>query len=181
MNKYINKLISCIEIFIFGIRWIQAPIYILLSFVLLGFIYEIYNELYYLFSSFNNFDEDQLIILSLALCDVVLVANLVVIVVISGYENFVSRMNLAKKHGDSQPIWIKKLSPNEVKLKISGSIIGISSISLLKKFLEVSQTSNRDLMWSASIHIVFVVSALLIALTSFIEGKSHKTHYHDKN
>ncbi|MED7788484.1 TIGR00645 family protein [Francisella sp. 19X1-34] len=178
MSKYINKLLSIVEMFIFGIRWIQAPIYLLLSLVLFGFIYEIYHELYHLFTSFKSFNEDQLIILALTLCDVVLVANLVVIVVISGYENFVSKMNLEKKDG-GQPVWIKKLSPNAVKLKIAGSIIGISSISLLKKFLEVSQTSNRDLAWSAAIHIVFVVSALLIAFTSYIEGKSHKASYDD--
>lgn len=173
-----NKLLSLIERFIFAIRWIQAPIYILLSFVLFGFIYEIYHELYILFTSLATFDEDKLIILALTLCDIVLVANLVVIVVISGYENFVSKMNLDRK-GGGQPIWIKKLSPNAVKLKIAGSIIGISSISLLKKYLEISQTSDRDLVWAASIHIVFVVSALLIAATSFVEGKSHKASYDD--
>ena len=174
----INKILSIIEKFIFGIRWLQAPIYMLLSFVLVGFIYEIYHELYILFTSLGTFDEDKLIILALTLCDFVLVANLVVIVVISGYENFVSKMNLEKR-GGGQPLWIKKLSPNAVKLKIAGSIIGISSISLLKKFLEISQTSDRDLVWAAAIHIVFVVSALLIATTSFIEGKSHKASYDD--
>ena len=87
-------------------------------------------------------------------------------------------MNLEKR-GGGQPLWIKKLSPNAVKLKIAGSIICISSISLLKKFLEISQTSDRDLVWAAAIHIVFVVSALLIATTSFIEGKSHKASYDD--
>jgi uncharacterized protein (TIGR00645 family) len=171
-----NKLLSLIEKFIFGIRWLQAPIYMLLSFVLVGFIYEIYHELYILFSSLGTFDEDKLIILALTLCDVVLVANLVVIVVISGYENFVSKMNL-EKQDSGQPLWIKKLSPNAVKLKIAGSIIGISSISLLKKFLEISQTSDRDLIWASTIHIIFVVSALLIATTSYVEGKSHKASY----
>lgn len=68
-----NKLLSLIEKFIFGIRWLQAPIYMLLSFVLVGFIYEIYHELYILFSSLGTFDEDKLIILALTLCDVVLV------------------------------------------------------------------------------------------------------------
>lgn len=178
MSRFINKILSVIEMFIFGIRWLQAPIYLLLSLVLFGFIYEIYHELYHLFIHYHNIDEDQLIILALTLCDVVLVANLVVIVVISGYENFVSKMNLDKK-GGGQPVWIKKLSPNAVKLKIAGSIIGISSISLLKKFLEVSHSSDRDLAWSAAIHLVFVVSALLIAFTSYIEGKSHKASYDD--
>ncbi|MDE5030184.1 YqhA family protein, partial [Francisella tularensis subsp. holarctica] len=76
----------------------------------------------------------------------------------SGYENFVSKMNLYKKSG-GQPVCIKKLSPNAVKLKIAGSIIGISSISLLKKFIEFSQATDRELAWSAAIHIVVVVSA----------------------
>ena len=85
-------------------------------------------------------------------------------------------MNL-EKQDSNQPLWIKKLSPNAVKLKIAGSIIGISSISLLKKFLEISQTSDRDLIWASTIHIIFVVSALLIATTSYVEGKSHNASY----
>lgn len=97
MSRFINKILSVIEMFIFGIRWLQAPIYLLLSLVLFGFIYEIYHELHHLFTAYSSIDEDQLIILALTLCDVVLVANLVVIVVISGYENFVSKMNLDKK------------------------------------------------------------------------------------
>ncbi|APC96346.1 TIGR00645 family protein [Francisella frigiditurris] len=170
-----SKLAIALEKFIFGIRWLQAPIYILLSFILIAFIYEIFNELKHLFMSLSSFNGEKLIILTLTLCDAVLVANLVVIVIISGYENFVSKINMRKQNG--QPLWIKKLSPNAVKIKIAGSIIAISSISLLKKFLEISQTTDRELLWGTIIHIVFVLSALLIAITSYIEGKSHKPSY----
>ncbi len=100
---------------------------------------------YILFTSLGRLDKDKLIILALTLCDVVLVENLIVIVVINGYENFVIKIKLEKRCGEKQ-LWIKKLSPNVVKLKIAGSIIGISFISLLKKFLEISQTSDRDLI-----------------------------------
>ena len=167
-----NKLLVGFEKFIFGIRWLQAPIYLLLSLILVAFIYEMFHELGHLFLHLHDFDEEKLVVLALTLCDAVLVANLVVMVIISGYENFVYRISMNDDTG--KPLWIKKLSPNAVKIKIAGSIIAISSISLLKEFLEISQTSDRNLMWGAIIHMIFVVSALLIAITYYIEKKTAK-------
>ena len=167
-----NKFLVGFEKIIFGIRWLQAPIYLLLSLILVAFIYEIIFELGHLFIHMGEFNEEKLVALALTLCDAVLVANLVVMVIISGYENFVYRISM--KDDTGKPLWIKKLSPNAVKIKIAGSIIAISSISLLKEFLEISQTSDRDLMWGAIIHLVFVVSALLIAITYYIEKKTSK-------
>ena len=95
-----------------------------------------------------------------------------VIVIISGYENFVSRIDIDKARG--QPLWIKRLSPDAVKMKIAGSIIAISSISLLKQFLEVSKVTDRELLWGAVIHGVFVISALLVALIGYIEKAAYK-------
>ncbi len=165
-----NKILVTLERLIFGIRWLQAPIYLLLSLILMAFVYEITHELIHLFTHLHDFDEEKLVVLALTLCDAVLVANLVVMVIISGYENFVYRIMM--KDDTGKPLWIKKLSPNAVKIKIAGSIIAISSISLLKEFLEISQTSDRDLMWGAIIHMIFVVSALLIAITYYIEKKT---------
>ena len=120
----------------------------------------------------HSFNEEKLVVLALTLCDAVLVANLVVVVIISGYENFVSRIDVDKASG--QPLWIKRLSPDAVKMKIAGSIIAISSISLLKQFLEISKVTDRELLWGAIIHGVFVISALLVALISYIEKAAHK-------
>lgn len=168
--KSINKTLLFIENIIFASRWLQSPIYILLALILIAFTYEIAKEIFHLFSNINSFTEENLIVLALTLCDAVLVANLVVVVIISGYENFVSKINVAES--DDQPLWIKRLSPSAVKMKIAGSIIAISSISLLKQFLEASKISDRELLWGASIHIVFVISALLISIIGYIEKKT---------
>nr|WP_240308761.1 YqhA family protein [Francisella opportunistica] len=172
-----NKLEITLEKIIFSIRWLQAPVYILLSFILITYIYMIFIELKHLFVVLiysNKFNIEKLTTLTLTLCEAVLVANLVVMVIISGYENFVSKMNNSKeKYG--QPVWIKKLSPDAVKIKIAGSIITISSISLLQGFLDILHTTDRELLWGVTIHIVFVVSALLISITSYIVGKYSHT------
>ena len=167
-----RKLAITVEKIIFVSRWLQSPIYLLLMLVLLAFTYEIAKEIAHLFAHLNTFNEEKLVVLALTLCDAALVANLVVIVIISGYENFVSRIDIDKARG--QPLWIKRLSPDAVKMKIAGSIIAISSISLLKQFLEVSQVTDRELLWGAVIHGVFVTSALLVALIGYIEKLAYK-------
>ena len=168
--QYINKIPIFIEKIIFASRWLQSPIYILLTLILIAFTYEIAKEILHLFSNLDTFTEENLVVLALTLCDAVLVANLVVVVIISGYENFVSKIFIAQNK--SQPLWIKRLSPNAVKMKIAGSIIAISSISLLKQFLEASKIPDRELLWGAIIHIIFVISALLIAVIGYIEKRS---------
>ena len=96
-----RKLAITIEKIIFASRWLQSPIYLLLMLVLLAFTYEIAKEIAHLFAHLNTFNEEKLVVLALTLCDAALVANLVVIVIISGYENFVSRIDIDK--GKGQP------------------------------------------------------------------------------
>ena len=167
MENQPSKLEFCIEKIIFSSRWIQAPIYLLLIFILFAFLYHIAVEIVFLFLNLELFSEAKLVIFALTLCDLVLIANLVVVVIISGYENFVSKIDVPDDRGE--PMWIKRLSPTGVKMKIASSIVAISSISLLKQFLELHSLSNKDLFWSMGIHIVFVLSALLIALAGHIE------------
>lgn len=168
--KSFDKMFIFIEKIIFASRWLQSPIYILLTLILIAFTYEIAKEIFHLFNNIDSFTEENLIVLALTLCDAVLVANLVVVVIISGYENFVSKINV--RENDNQPLWIKRLSPSAVKMKIAGSIIAISSISLLKQFLEASKISDRELLWGVLIHIIFVISALLISIIGYIEKRS---------
>ena len=106
--------------------------------VLLAFVYQMGMEVIYLFANLQGLEPHQLIVLALTLCDTVLIANLVVIVIISGYENFVSKIDVEYKTGE--PVWIKRLSHAGVKLKIAGSIVAISSISLLKQFFRYFQS-----------------------------------------
>lgn len=127
------------------------------------------HEVIHLFVNLQQLKAHEFIVLGLTLCDTVLVANLVVIVIISGYENFVSKIDVDHKLGE--PVWIKRLSHTGVKLKISGSIVAISSISLLKQFLDIPQLSNRELLWYVILHLTFLVSALILVFIGFLEKK----------
>lgn len=171
-NKKDGRL-SYLEVFleriVFASRWIQAPIYLILILVLLAFVYQMANEVFHLFTSINVLKPHELIVLGLTLCDTVLVANLIVIVIISGYENFVSKIDVEHKSGE--PIWIKRLSHTGVKLKIAGSIVAISSISLLKQFLDIPQLSNRELLWYVVLHLTFLISALILVFVGLLEKK----------
>ena len=167
----ISALEQSIEKIIFASRWLQAPIYLILCSVLLAFAYHIGKEIIIMFLNINSFDGNNLIVFALNLCDTALVANLIVVVIISGYENFVSKIDV--DHNKGEPVWIKKLSPTGVKMKIAGSIVAISSISLLKQFLDTSMTDSKTLMWSVIIHLVFVISATMMAIVGILEQKLH--------
>ncbi|MBK2124756.1 TIGR00645 family protein [Fangia hongkongensis] len=172
--RKISKVETGIEKVVFSSRWLQAPIYLVLSLVLLAFVFDISKSVIMMLINIKDFGGHELIVFALTLCDAALVANLVVVVVISGYENFVSKIDVA--HDKGEPIWIKKLSPTGVKMKIAGSIVAISSISLLKQFLDIAHISDRELLWNVIIHLVFVFSAIMIAFTGWLEHKVHKPH-----
>lgn len=167
-NK-LNYFEVLLERIIFASRWIQAPIYLTLVLVLLAFVYQMAHEVSCLFVKIALLKPHELIVLGLTLCDTVLVANLIVIVIISGYENFVSKIDV--NHNSGEPIWIKRLSHTGVKLKISGSIVSISSISLLKQFLDIPQLSNCELLWYVLLHLTFLISALILVFIGLLEKK----------
>ncbi|ODN43534.1 TIGR00645 family protein [Piscirickettsia litoralis] len=173
MQRTPSKLEESIEKMIFASRWLQAPIYIIILFVLFAFIYFAAMDVYDLYANISKLNEEKLIVTALSLCDIILIANLVIIVVISGYENFVSRLDVDHKEGE--PIWIKRLNHGGVKLKIAASIVAISSIQLLKVFLESvspnTPLNSQTLLWSVIIHLTFIASALLLALMSWIEKR----------
>ena len=169
--KNISKIEIIFEKIIFSSRWILAPIYFILTTILFVFVYDIGKDIWHILYKLNYYNGYKLVLIALTLCDAVLVANLVVVVIISGYENFVSRIDIDSEKGE--PTWIKSLSPTGVKMKIAGSIVAISSISLLKQFLEITQISDRELIWNVIIHIVFVFSAMMIAITGILERKIH--------
>ena len=164
-----TKVEQGIETIIFASRWLQAPIYMLLILVLFVFVYDMGREVFNMLGDLNNYTGYKLIVAALALCDAALVANLIVVVIISGYENFVSKIDVA--HDRGEPTWIKQLSPTGVKMKIAGSIVAISSITLLKQFLEINTLTDRELFWYVIVHITFVISAAMIAFVGILEKK----------
>jgi len=149
-----------IEWIIMASRWLQAPLYVGLVFVLGVVVVKFPFKIWDLMSKALSADESDLILMVLSLVDLIMVANLVVMVIISGYENFVS-------HVDTEGItdklsWFGKLDAGSIKIKLASSIVAISSIHLLQRFLEANTVANDKLIVLMAMHLTFVISALLL-------------------
>ena len=176
------RLISHLERFIFASRWIQAPLYIGLIIAQLVYCYLFMVELSHLVH--NAFDrghisEADVMLSVLGLIDVVMIANLLVMVIVGGYETFVSRLDL-DNHPD-QPEWLSHVNAGVLKIKLSTAIIGISSIHLLKSFINASNLTEHTLLWQVVIHFIFLISALAMALvdkmmTQTLQLQHSKSH-----
>ncbi|MEO8400390.1 MAG: TIGR00645 family protein [Gammaproteobacteria bacterium] len=153
-------------------RWLQAPLYFGLIVILGAYAYRFLVELFELISHFNSLDDTHIMLSVLDLIDVVMIANLLIMVTIGGYETFISPLHL-ESHPD-QPEWLDEVNAGSMKVKLALALIGISSIHLLRTFIDPSLTSNMAVMWQVIIHITLVVSALAIASTNFILMKEKK-------
>jgi uncharacterized protein (TIGR00645 family) len=146
---------------IFASRWLQVPMYVGLIGGLLVITVKFILEFAHLVPLVYSASEAEVIIGLLALVDMVLVGNLLLMVLFSGYENFVSKLDL-EGHADV-PNWLGHIDINGLKLKLITSIVAISSIQLLKGFYNVATIADRELMWMLGMHITFVVSGVLMA------------------
>lgn len=162
-----------IERLLYASRWLLAPIYLGLSLTLIALAFKFFSEIYHLFSHIIGMAESDLVLVVLALIDLSLVASLVVMVMFAGYENFVSRIDV--REGDDKLDWLGKLDSGTLKLKVAASIVAISSIHLLKEFVNVPHVQNDKLMWYVIIHLTFVVSALMMGFLDRIAFASHRT------
>ncbi|OYV18814.1 MAG: hypothetical protein CG438_957 [Methylococcaceae bacterium NSP1-1] len=142
-------------------RLLLAPVYMGLSLALLALFIKFFQELYHFIPFILELDESQLVLKLLSLVDLTLVGSLIVIVMFSGYENFVSRLDI----GDSTEKldWLGTHDYGSLKMKVASSIVAISSIHLLKIFMNIDTTNNDKVMWYALVHLTFVISALLMA------------------
>ena len=165
-----NVLESSIERFLFSSRWLMAPIYIGLVGGLVLLLISFFQELFHLFSLLPNISQIDVIMGILSLIDLSLAGNLVLIVIYSGYENFVSKID-TDDHIDN-PQWKGNVDFSALKLKLIASIVAISAIHLLKVFIEIEKHDEKQIMWQVVIHLVFVVSGVLLALMDFIAIKS---------
>jgi uncharacterized protein (TIGR00645 family) len=147
---------------IFVSRWLQAPLYLGLIVAQCVYVVQFMRELWHLVVDLRTFDEASTMLLVLGLVDVVMVANLLIMVIIGGYETFVSRMEL--EHHPDQPEWLSHVNANVLKVKLAMAIVGISSIHLLRAFINAEELSSRTLMWQTIIHMAFIVSAIALAL-----------------
>ena len=147
---------------IFSSRWMQLPLYLGLILAQAVYVVLFIKELYHLIAGATNLSEQLVMLAVLGLIDVVMISNLLVMVIVGGYETFVSRLDL-DDHPD-QPEWLSHVNAGVLKIKLSTAIIGISSIHLLKTFINAANISEHTIMWQVIIHVVFLVSAFAMAL-----------------
>ncbi len=162
------------EKLLFAMRWILAPIYFGLSLALIALAIKFFMEVFHVLSHVATMAETDMLLTILGMIDTALVASLVVMVMFSGYENFVSRIDIDQ---DTEKLgWLGKLDAGTLKLKVAASIVAISSIHLLRAFMNAPHTPNDKLLWYVIIHLTFVVSALLMGVLDRIAFASHREH-----
>jgi uncharacterized protein (TIGR00645 family) len=148
---------------LFASRWLLAPFYIGLSLALFLLIAVFCKELWHFFGLFPDIDGGQTILAALSLIDLTLAGNLIIIVVFSGYESFVSKFDITP-HKD-QPAWQSKVDFATLKIKLIASIVAISSIHLLKVFMDIAAYQPAQIKWLVIIHCVFFLSGVALAAT----------------
>jgi uncharacterized protein (TIGR00645 family) len=167
-----------IERLLFASRWILAPVYLGLSLALVALGIKFFMELWHLLSHIVPASESDVVLRLLAMVDLVLVGTLIVMVMFSGYENFVSQLDIAE--GGEKLSWLGKLDANSLKLKVASSIVAISSIHLLSAFMKtptyVRDDNTTALMWFVIIHLTFVVSAVMMGVLDRITSAQHRGH-----
>ena len=163
-----------IEKTLFASRWLLAPLYLGLSLALVALGIKFFQEVYHVLSHILVSSEADMILTLLALIDLVLVGSLIVMVMFSGYENFVSRLEVGERADKLG--WLGKLDAGTLKLKVAASIVAISSIHLLRAFMNAQQIPNDKLLWYVIIHLTFVVSAVLMGVLDRIAFASHREH-----
>jgi len=173
-----SKLEHVTEKLLFASRWILAPIFLGLSLALLALGLKFFQEAYHLIMEVFIKDEADLVLKVLALIDISLVGSLIVMVMFSGYENFVSTID-AK--GTDTLGWLGKMDSGTLKLKVAASIVAISSIHLLCVFMQVGKTwedklSNDQIMWYVILHMTFVFSAVLLGVLDKMSFSKHREH-----
>ncbi len=185
-----HKPLSPLPALIFASRWLQLPLYLGLIVAQCVYVFLFGKELWHLIHDANALGEQQIMLIVLGLIDVVMISNLLVMVIVGGYETFVSRLGL-QGHPD-QPEWLSHVNASVLKVKLAMAIIGISSIHLLKTFIEASQVglplcskeliasgdlctkfTSDGVMWQTIIHCVFILSAVGIAWTDKLMSNGH--------
>ena len=146
-----------IENAMYASRWMLAPIYFGLSLGLLALALKFFQEIFHVLPNIFSLAEAELILVLLSLIDMALVGGLLVMVMISGYENFVSQLDIAE--GQEKLSWLGKMDSTSLKMKVAASIVAISSIHLLRVFMDARNIEPQYLMWYVIIHMTFVISA----------------------
>ena len=166
-----KRIENALEMFMFGSRWLLVPFYMGLVGGIALLLVKFVKAFIALVPTVFSGDSGAALLGILSLVDITLVANLLIIIIFAGYENFVSKIDT----GDSEdrPSWMGHVSFSDLKLKLIGSIVAISGIELLKYFINVKEVSNHELGWAVGIHLTLVFSGVMFALMDRISGSSH--------
>ena len=167
-----KKMEQAIERLIFASRWILAPFFLGLLLAMLVLLFKFMKELFDLVLNIWSTSEYDVVISILTLVDTALIAVLLLIIVFSGYESFVSRIN-TNDHED-RPNWMGKVGFADLKLKLIGAIVAISAVELLKAFLVSQSYTDSQLAWKVGIHFTFVLSGVFFAVTDYIAESSKR-------
>ena len=166
---------SLFEKLFYSARWILAPLFLGLSLALLALALKFFQEVWHVLPHVFELSESDLILSLLSMVDMGLVGGLIVMVMYSSYENFVSRLDLDEK--DSERLgWLGKMDAGSLKNKVAASIVAISSIHLQRIFMNISTIENDKLLWYVIVHLTFVLSALVMC---WIDLLTRKAHQHD--
>jgi len=160
---------------LFRARWLMAPFYVGLVAALAALVVVFFNEAVHELKHVLTMSPEQAILMVLSLIDLSLAGNLLLIVIFSGYENFVSKIDTGDD--EDRPSWMGVVDFAGLKLKLVASIVAISAIALLKAFMKLAEgadISDRELGWLVGIHVVFVVSGVLLALMDWLVSKTDK-------
>jgi len=159
-----------LAITIFSSRWLQVPLYLGLIIAQGIYVHRFIKEVWHLLTSLRVFSESEIMLVVLGLIDVVMISNLLIMVIIGGYETFVTRLGI-DNHPDL-PEWLDHVNANTMKIKLSMALIGISSIHLLKTFINAAQMQGVTIKWQVVIHFTFLISALALAYTAKLSEES---------
>ena len=158
-----NKFARILQTWLFSSRWLLAPFYFCLVASLFALLFKLVQHASHMVTTLIESSEASVILDILSLIDMTLVGSLIVLVIFSGYENFVSPID--NDQPKQWPQWMGDIDFSGLKLKLMSSIVAISAIQLLRAFMDLKNASDRDLWWSVGIHLAFVVSALVLALS----------------
>jgi uncharacterized protein (TIGR00645 family) len=161
-----------VERLLFASRWLLAPMYLGLSLALAALGLKFFQEVLHALTGIFAMAETDVVLTVCSLIDIVLVGSLIVMVMLSGYENFVSRIDAGVDQ--ESPSWLGKLDSGTLKLKVAASIVAISSIHLLRIFMNADGTPNDKIMWYVVLHLTFVVSAVLLGVLDRLAFASHR-------
>lgn len=166
-TKWFHRIEGLLEALLYAGRWLLAPLYVGLLASLAVLLVRFWDAFWVMLSHSQSGSLQSLTLEILELLDMALIGNLVIIMILSGYENFVSKIHAADNSVD-RPSWMGKVDYSGLKIKLIGSLVAISVIELLRDFIDVASMSDRELKWRVGIHVTFLLSGVLFALMDYI-------------